>query len=179
MATAGVIEKSPFVDSTTLNIARVMYPLIQTLMDVPIAIFKQSQGCYGKLWGLCRKVTSAITVDSGHVHNKEFEEVMGTLERILRQVENRAVMNVAPEDKRPALRAIQTIAVVQDPKRKNNTTKENRLCGYCKKSARHNRVTCPFRIADEAKASTNLEAINVDVVASATIPANPESVNIA
>ena len=98
-------------------------------------------------------MTSALTVDYGHVHHAEFEEVVQTLERILNQVKSSAEMQAAPEEDRQTLRALQNIENVQDPKRKNNKTKENRLCVYCKKSAGHNRASCPVRLADEAKAS--------------------------
>ena len=166
----GVVGNTPRYESASLCTARVMNPATNMLMDVPLDVFKQSRVCYGKLWGLCRKVTSAITVDSGHVHQEEFEDLVGVLERILHQVQNRAEMNVAPEEERPTLRAIQNIAHVQNPTRKNNKTKENRVCGYCKQSARHNRASCPVRLADEAKASKISQAPSRDAnVSSAQI----------
>ena len=173
----GVIGTAPSFDPATLCTARVMNPSTQTLMDVPIDVFKHSRVCYGKLWGLCRKVTSAVTVDYGHVHHKEFEEVVATLERILKQVQARAEMEVAPEENRHVLRELQNISNVQDPSRKNNKSKENRLCGYCRKSAGHNRASCPVRFADEAaKAASTSELVPCDT----NIPlAVHESVNVA
>jgi len=118
-------------------------------MDVPIDVFKHSRVCFGNLWGLCRKVTSAVTLDSGHGHHKEFEEVVATLERILKQVQARAKMEVAPEKDRHVLRELQNNSNVKDPSRKNNKSKENRLCGCCKKSAGHDRAKLLFDLVVE------------------------------
>ena len=94
----GVVGNTPRVESAALCTARVMYHATQMLIDVPLDVLKQSRLCYGKLWGLCRKVTSAITVDSIHVHHAEFEDLVGILERILKQVQNRAEINTAPDE---------------------------------------------------------------------------------
>ena len=151
VTTAGVVGTTPRIDPASISTARVMNPLTQTLTDVPIDVFKHSRVCYGKMWGMCRKVTSAINVDSGKVHQEEFEELMATMERLLQKNNLRDEIQVAREEDIPVIRALQNIAKVQDPNRKNNKAKENRLCSYCKQSGGHNRASCPIRIADEAK----------------------------
>ena len=74
----GVIGKAPPFDPATLCTSRLINPSTQTFMDVPMDLFKHFRVCDVKLWGMCRKVTSAVTVDCGHVHHKEFEEVVAT-----------------------------------------------------------------------------------------------------
>jgi len=66
-----VISKAPPFDPATLCTTRVINPSTKTLMDVPIEFLKHSRFCHGKLWGMCPKMTSTVTVDHrGHLDHK-------------------------------------------------------------------------------------------------------------
>jgi hypothetical protein len=70
---------------------------------------------------------------------------------MLQELKARAEVQAAPEEDRPVLCVLEAIDNVQDPKRKNNKNKENRVCSYCKQSSGHNRSTCPVRQADKIR----------------------------
>ena len=124
-------EKVRIVSAQTMN------PLTNTLEDVPIDVFKHSRVCDGKLWGLVRKVTCALTVKDNHVHQDKLDEFVVTCHRMFQELKARAEVQAAPEEDRPVLRVLQAIDNLQDSKRKNNKCKENQVCSYYKQPSGH------------------------------------------
>ena len=151
VTTEGVVGMTS--PSRPLNVvsAQILNPLTMTHEDVPIEVFKHSRVCYGKLWGLVREVTCALTVKDNRVHQDKYNEFVVTCNKMLEELKDRAELQAASEQDRPVIRTLQAIDNVQDPKRKNNKSKENRVCSYCKQSSGHNRSTCPVRQADEIR----------------------------
>ena len=140
---------NPVVTTTT----SVINPLTQALTEVSIDKFKQSRTCYGKLWGLCRKVTSALTVDYGEVQQDEYAEIVATMERVFTKVKHRAELQAASEEEQPRLRALQEVSNAQDPRRVDNKSAKQRKCGYCKQvGCGHNKASCLQRAKDIAAA---------------------------
>ena len=149
----GVLGTTEPINPVVTTTTSVINPLTQTLTEVSIDKFKQSRTCYGKLWGLCRKVTSALTVDFGEVQQDEYAEIVATMERVLTKVKHRAELQAASEEDQPRLRALQEVSNVHDPRRVDNKSAKQRKCGYCKQvGSGHIKASCPQRAKDMAAA---------------------------
>lgn len=170
----GVLGTTVRIDPVVTKTTSVINPLTQELTEVSIDKFKQSRTCYGKLWGLCRKFVSAVTVDYGEVQQDEYGEIIETLERLYTKVKDRADLQAASEEDQPLLRALQEVRNVQDNTRVNNKSAKGRKCGYCHQvGTGHNKASCPLRAKHLAAAEASAPTLSAEAppASAPTLPA--------
>ena len=111
--------------------------------------------CYGKMWGLMRKVCCAVTQDYGAVQDMEYEELMGTLQSTLKALQHRQRLAAATDDReRELLDKVEEVRCTQDPPTSKQPKARN--CRHCRALAAkgklpsapqraHDKRNCPYK----------------------------------